>query len=331
MKKTARLFVLLVFVLMLLTAASAESALKVEQAPVQGCINTATISWIDVEAENAVGYRLYVTPGDQAVTIGTSGAAGCKTFTPKETANTYTVTLQYEKTEYNEETEQNVSAWYDYAAATVVVEAGGHAVELVEGQKATCTEDGWKDYCVCTRCKLYFEDAAGTKVIDDLEAWKLDAGKIAAPEGGHDWTSWYPERSQAEEDMFERYCRVCKVYEYRFFWPKYAIAKLLKNDAAAPQQLMAQHEEYTVFNGFYQVSKETNTSVPDQYLSFKLRDKQVKMAEEGKKIVGLYIDANNEIYEVEVKWQPDVTGQNEQHWIIHYQGKGIYCLAERAE
>ena len=39
-----------------------------------------------------------------------------------------------------------------------------------EGVQATCTTDGIKDYWVCSKCGLWYEDEAGTKKIEDHEA-----------------------------------------------------------------------------------------------------------------------------------------------------------------
>ena len=47
------------------------------------------------------------------------------------------------------------------------------------GQSATCTVDGWKDYYKCSCGKFYTEEAC-TNEITSLDAWKEGAGKIAA-------------------------------------------------------------------------------------------------------------------------------------------------------
>ena len=54
---------------------------------------------------------------------------------------------------------------------------------LESGQGATCTVDGWKDYYRC-ECGKYYEDENCTKLISDLEAWKVGAGKITAAHSG---------------------------------------------------------------------------------------------------------------------------------------------------
>ena len=56
---------------------------------------------------------------------------------------------------------------------------------LVGGRAASCTTDGWMDYYQCSCGKLYTTTDC-TTLIDDLEAWKSDAGRLAA--SGHDFT-----------------------------------------------------------------------------------------------------------------------------------------------
>ncbi len=47
-----------------------------------------------------------------------------------------------------------------------------HNGELVKGTAATCTENGVKDYYKC-ECGTFFEDAACTKEITNLDQWKV--------------------------------------------------------------------------------------------------------------------------------------------------------------
>ena len=49
----------------------------------------------------------------------------------------------------------------------------------LNGQGATCTVNGWKDYYQCS-CGRYYTEAACTNEIADLAAWKTGDGKIAA-------------------------------------------------------------------------------------------------------------------------------------------------------
>ena len=51
--------------------------------------------------------------------------------------------------------------------------------EIVVGQAATCTVDGWKDYYQCSCGRIYTESAC-TNEITDLIAWKAGEGRIAA-------------------------------------------------------------------------------------------------------------------------------------------------------
>ena len=51
----------------------------------------------------------------------------------------------------------------------------------VDGTPATTENDGFKDAYKCSRCDEFYEDAEGTLVIGDADAygaWKLNAGKI---------------------------------------------------------------------------------------------------------------------------------------------------------
>jgi len=64
--------------------------------------------------------------------------------------------------------------------------ADTHVCELeeVKGKAATCTESGVKSYYKCkeTKCGKLYADAAGTEVIEDIDAWLTDSegGVIAA-------------------------------------------------------------------------------------------------------------------------------------------------------
>ena len=63
------------------------------------------------------------------------------------------------------------------------------AGELVEGQEATCTAPGWKDYYKCSGCGKFYEDADCTVLISDINEWKNGDGKILAKD--HSWTVEY--------------------------------------------------------------------------------------------------------------------------------------------
>ncbi len=65
----------------------------------------------------------------------------------------------------------------------IITPATGHIDHshrtLVEGQAASCTVDGWKDYYKCNGCDKLFDAETGGNEIT-LEAWKAGEGKIAA-------------------------------------------------------------------------------------------------------------------------------------------------------
>ena len=51
--------------------------------------------------------------------------------------------------------------------------------QLIEGQDASCTQNGWKDHYQCSCGKIY-SDSACTHEITSLEEWKNNEGKITA-------------------------------------------------------------------------------------------------------------------------------------------------------
>lgn len=59
-----------------------------------------------------------------------------------------------------------------------LIPATGHGGVKQDGKAATPSEDGYKEYYLCEGCGKYFEDEACTIEIQDLEAWKLNEGKI---------------------------------------------------------------------------------------------------------------------------------------------------------
>ena len=89
------------------------------------------------------------------------------------------------------------------------------AVTKKDGQGATCTVDGWKDYYQCA-CGKYFADEARTTPISDLETWKANDGKILAK---HEYGNLIPEESavhtqtELKAGMKAHYkCSVCQSY-----------------------------------------------------------------------------------------------------------------------
>ena len=89
------------------------------------------------------------------------------------------------------------------------------AVTKKDGQGATCTVDGWKDYYQCA-CGKYFADEARTTPISDLETWKANDGKILT---NHEYGNLIPEESavhtqtELKAGMKVHYkCSVCQGY-----------------------------------------------------------------------------------------------------------------------
>ncbi len=95
-------------------------------------------------------------------------------------------------------------------------ESAHECVVLPEsGQGATCTVDGWKDYYRC-ECGKYYEDANCQTPINDLEAWKVGAGKIVAE---HKYGNLIEKQSvvhtqtELKAGMEAHYkCSVCQAY-----------------------------------------------------------------------------------------------------------------------
>ena len=53
-----------------------------------------------------------------------------------------------------------------------------HSLVNIPAKAPTYSEAGYKEHWHCTLCNKYFSDAAGTKEITDIEAWKAGEGKI---------------------------------------------------------------------------------------------------------------------------------------------------------
>lgn len=86
---------------------------------------------------------------------------------------------------------------------------------LQSGQGATCTVNGWKDYYQCA-CGKYYEDENCTKLISDLEAWKVGEGKIVAEHTYGDLIDENPAvhtQTVLQAGMRAHYhCSVCDTY-----------------------------------------------------------------------------------------------------------------------
>lgn len=63
-----------------------------------------------------------------------------------------------------------------------------------------CQDSGLKAYFHCDGCDKYYEDEQGTILIEDLNAWKEDAGKIAAL--GHDYIWVFDKTPTTLEDGY---------------------------------------------------------------------------------------------------------------------------------
>ena len=93
--------------------------------------------------------------------------------------------------------------------------ATGHDTTKVNGQDPTCTEDGYKVAYYCDDCGMYFEDADGTTLIgnsDAYSAWRLNGGKISA--SGHHTTKVNGQSPTCTEDGYKDayYCNDCGMY-----------------------------------------------------------------------------------------------------------------------
>lgn len=78
----------------------------------------------------------------------------------------------------------------------------------LSGKEPTCTEYGHKGYYKCS-CGLYFEDASASAQITDVDAWKADAGKLAAK--GHTYTEQLQDADHLKD---EGTCSAYKTYWY---------------------------------------------------------------------------------------------------------------------
>ncbi len=68
-------------------------------------------------------------------------------------------------------------------------ELAAHSESRQDGQVASCTNDGWKDYYQCSECMKYYVDEACTEEIRNLETWKQGEGRIPATDHSYS-TTW---------------------------------------------------------------------------------------------------------------------------------------------
>ncbi len=96
------------------------------------------------------------------------------------------------------------------AKETRTVDALGHALELVPGKTATCTEAGIKDYYECSRCHDKFFDAEGKTPVEKDEDLVIAAL-------GHDYGEWKQTKAPTctEKGVEERECSRCHDKETR--------------------------------------------------------------------------------------------------------------------
>ena len=76
-----------------------------------------------------------------------------------------------------------------------------HVGTLVAERKATCTEDGSKEYYTCA-CGKFFEDEDCTIEITDLDSWKV------IPKKGHSWSDDYL-KENADAEKHYHVCTEC--------------------------------------------------------------------------------------------------------------------------
>lgn len=95
---------------------------------------------------------------------------------------------------------------YQYDIGNGYSEAFGmtrvHDIQLVKGQAATCTAEGWKDYYQCSGCGVTYKDQKGEQTIDDLQHWKAGEGKLGK-------TSHTPASEWKYDDT--RHWKVCSI------------------------------------------------------------------------------------------------------------------------
>ena len=77
------------------------------------------------------------------------------------------------------ETQAKVCTICKYEIEAMIGHVHADHLTAVEELDSTCTVDGYKAHYECD-CGNYYEDAAATKQITDIELWKQNAGKIAA-------------------------------------------------------------------------------------------------------------------------------------------------------
>ncbi len=128
--------------------------------------------------------------------IGKKVFENCKFITESESTNGIEVPVGY--------VEDYQKKWPDLQT-NIKPDYHTHSGMIVDGQDATCTVDGLKDYYKCS-CGKYFEEADCQTVISDLEAWKTGTGKLEKT--GHAYAApvfiWDGYKSAEAEFVCER-------------------------------------------------------------------------------------------------------------------------------
>ena len=146
--------------------------------------------------------------------------------------------------------------WESAGAASVAltVSAAAHVCNptSVDGQAATCTEDGWYEYFSCTCGKLY-TDVFADEEITDLAAWKAGAGKIPA---GHKYGTLNTQvdaihtATELKAGMKAHYiCGVCGTY--------FTEGKVATTEAALV--IPAPTHDYATVNGYKEADGHADT------------------------------------------------------------------------
>ncbi|MBU5417981.1 leucine-rich repeat protein [Anaerobutyricum soehngenii] len=119
-----------------------------------------------------------------------------------------------------------------------------HKLTKTEAKKASCTENGNKEYYVCSGCKKLFADADAAKEIN-----KEDTVIKAT---GHKWSAWEvtKEASETEEGSRRRVCENDKTHVETEVIPVLAhVHKLTKTEAKKASCTENGNKEYYVCSG----------------------------------------------------------------------------------
>ncbi len=113
---------------------------------------------------------------------------GCEEFVTEEGVVTYEVTTDPTCTQKGVGTYTATFATLGTDTKTIDIDPIGHDAEFIDGEPATCKEDGYKEAYYCNNCKAYYEDENCEDLIGDFEAleiWRLGDGKLAKEDVPH--------------------------------------------------------------------------------------------------------------------------------------------------